>query len=241
MLFATANAAYFPLRTISCGPYGFTCDGHNKMRLCEGVNVHGPTFVCPANTICNEDSSDVCESTINYIDPTLKNLKCRKNERLADPSVPGCKGYILCIPNKNRFQGIKFKCSGTTIFNGVTRTCSSPERYKCPLGNITSDDDFFVSNRRSDVDQEDFHYADFGPSAHKPRPIDCKNYKFTVTQDGRPPKVTYFCPSKPVPGERATRCTVFSNQFCITLERLDEDQFAVNTGVAYRRPRTKNE
>lgn len=232
--------AKYPLlnRGFECGPYGFSCEGSTKVRLCENTNLFGPTFLCPENTVCNEDSNDVCENTINHIDSSLgKTVRCRRNERIADPSVPGCKGYVLCIPNSNRFQGIKFKCSGTTIFNGITRSCSSPTKYKCPIADTTKASEFYDTNRRSDIDRGEFVPEDLSQAVHKPRPIDCKNYKFSVTQDGRPAKATFFCPSKPVPGERSTRCTVFSNNFCITLERLDEDQFALNTGIAYRRPR----
>ncbi|CAG9091064.1 unnamed protein product [Plutella xylostella] len=230
----------YPIRQAGqCGPYGFICENARKLRLCDGTNLFGPTFNCPANTICSEDSSDVCEDAINHFESSVtKSIRCRRNERLADPSVPGCKGYILCIPNKNRFQGIKFKCSGSTVFNGVTRTCSDPDKYKCPLSNSTTTT-FTGNNRRHDVSQEDVELDDWSSPVKKLRPIDCKNYKFRVTQNsmGRPARATYFCPSRPPPGERATRCTVFSNQFCITLERDDEDQFALEAGIAYRKPR----
>ncbi|CAH2062954.1 unnamed protein product, partial [Iphiclides podalirius] len=61
----------FSTRNFDCGPYGFICEGVNRIRLCEGDNLLGPAFNCPANTVCNEDSSDVCENTINYIDPAI--------------------------------------------------------------------------------------------------------------------------------------------------------------------------
>ncbi|XP_063375028.1 uncharacterized protein LOC134662686, partial [Cydia amplana] len=225
-------------RHFDCGPYGFTCEGQAKLRLCEGLNLFGPSFLCPPDTICNEDSSDVCENTNNYIEPSFgKTIRCHRHERIADPNVPGCKGYILCIPNKNRFQGIKFKCSGTTIFNGYTRACSAPDKYKCPIANTTQAKDFYIeSNRRIDT-RHDVEFEN--KPALRPRPL-CKNYKFTVTQDQSPAKAAYFCPSRPVPGERAVRCTVFSNQFCITLERYNEDQFVESSRAAYRRPRFNN-
>lgn len=230
---------YYNNRNFECGPYGFVCEGHTKLRLCEGSNLFGPSFLCPPETICNEDSSDVCENTVNYIEPSLsRTIRCRRNERVADPNVPDCKGYILCIPNKNRFQGIKFKCSGTTIFNGYTRTCSAPDKYKCPLVNTTHSNEFFIeSNRRIDNHRDDYPYIPTGPLLHRERPIDCKAYKFTVTQDKSPVKAAYFCPPRPIRGERTVRCTVFSNQFCITLERYEEDQFIESSRAAYRKPR----
>lgn len=204
--------------------------------MCEGDNIYGPTFLCPPNTICSEDSTDVCEHTVNYIDPALRGiLKCQRNERIADPTVPGCKGYILCIPNKNKYQAIKFKCTGNTIFNGATRTCSSPERYKCPLPNITFDRTQ-VTERRPDFFIERDREIYNTPSIQRNRPIDCKNYKFSVRQDNGPvSRVTYFCPKRSVNGR--TQCTIFSNHFCLTLQRDDEDQFAMSTGLARRKPR----
>ncbi|KAL0839745.1 hypothetical protein ABMA28_016386 [Loxostege sticticalis] len=238
MLLATiyqSNATYFNTKSFDCGPYGFVCEGSTRLRLCEGNNLMGPAFKCPANTICNEDSSDVCDNTLNFMDPTFtRALRCHKNERIADPNVPGCKGYILCIPNKDRFQGIKFKCAGNTIFNGYTRTCSSPDKYKCPLDVTTPKptiEIFESQNRR--IDGDDF--------ASNSRPVhgrpECKNYKFSVTDDNSPVKAAYFCPSRPVQGETSVRCTVFSSKFCLTLERDDEDQFINSHGVAFRRPR----
>ncbi|XP_072941883.1 uncharacterized protein [Epargyreus clarus] len=240
-LFGNITAAFLTSKYTECGPYGFICESSSRLRLCEGDNLFGPAFNCPANTICNEDSSDVCENSINYVDPTLRrNLRCTRNERVADPSVSGCKGYILCIPNKNRFQGIKFKCGGNTIFNGFTRTCSSPDKYKCPIYEATTTTSryFLGQNDRMDVN----HHAniDRNPPVNRNRPIDCKNYKFAVTQDKSPVRATYFCPPRPIGGESTVRCTIFSNQFCITLERHDEDQFIEGVGAAYRRPRTEN-
>lgn len=204
------------------------------MRLCEGENLLGPAFLCPPDTICNEDSNDVCENAINYIDSSFtRTVKCNRNERIADPNVPGCKGYILCIPNKNRFQGIKFKCTGNTLFNGYTRTCSAPDKYRCPLANTTrsSPELFAGGNRRVDSNVR------ISESNNDRRTIDCKNYKFSVTQDNNPVRATYFCPSRPVRGETSVRCTIFSNQFCITLQKDDEDQFIQTNSAAYRKPR----
>ncbi|XP_023938172.2 uncharacterized protein LOC112045980 [Bicyclus anynana] len=231
--------AIFTSRNVDCGTYGFICDGVSRLRLCEGDKILGPAFICPENTMCNEESTDVCENAINYIDPSItRDLRCYRSERIADTSVPECKGYILCIPNKNRFQGIKFKCSGNTIFNGYTRTCTSPEKYKCPLGNSTKTKVHYFgqADRRVDSNRgEAFHNPSSNVQGH--RPIDCGSYRFTVTQDGSPTRATYFCPSRPVRGESTVRCTVFSNHFCITLERDDQDQFIQNTGAAFRRPR----
>ncbi|XP_028038041.1 uncharacterized protein LOC114248828 [Bombyx mandarina] len=233
------SAIAYRTTNFDCGPYGFICEPNNKVRLCEGDNIIGPAFLCPPNTVCNEDSSDVCENTVNYIDPGFnKAVRCHRNERIADPSVPGCKGYILCIPNKSRFQGIKFKCSGNTIFNGFTRTCSAPTKYRCPLLNSTKNGlELFNENRRIDTYQGNLKNRNSENPAQKPKPIECRNYKFSVTQDSVPVKATYFCPSRPVVGENSVRCTIFSNQFCITLERDSEDQFLHRTGVAYRKPR----
>ncbi|XP_013185821.2 uncharacterized protein LOC106131304 [Amyelois transitella] len=234
MVFHYNCVAAFGTKSFDCGPYGFICEGNSKLRLCEGENLLGPAFLCPPNTRCNEDSSDVCESTQNYMDPTLtKNIRCHKNERIADPNVPGCKGYILCIPNKNRFQGIKFKCTGSTIFNGYTRACSAPSEYKCPLQNVTKTAPqlFVEENRR--IDSEPHH----GNAPQRPRPIECKNYKFRVTADSGPVRAAYFCPPRPVRGETSIWCTIFSSKFCITLERDDSDQFTQTFGVAYRKPR----
>ncbi|XP_046978687.1 uncharacterized protein LOC124544260, partial [Vanessa cardui] len=220
-----------------CGPYGFVCDGISKVRLCDGDKLLGPTFLCPANTICNEESSDLCENVINYIDSSItKNVRCHRSERLADPTVPDCKGYILCIPNKNRFQGIKFKCSGNTIFNGYTRACTSPDKYKCPLVNTTKTKPQLYGEFNTKANTyRDNSFQSSNAAGH--RPIDCKNYKFTLTQDTTPVRSTYFCPSKPVSGENSIRCTVFSNHFCMTLEKDVEDQFIQRTGAAYRMPR----
>ncbi|CAK1578572.1 unnamed protein product [Parnassius mnemosyne] len=231
----------FLKQSFDCGPYGFVCEGTTKLRLCEGDNLLGPAFNCPANTVCNEDSSDVCENTINYIDPAIsRTVRCHRNERIADPSVADCKGYILCIPNKNRFQGIKFKCSGTTIFNGYTRTCSSPDTYKCPMTNITKTTStlYHQDNRRMDTNTRNNNFDNLDMNSHWGRPIDCKNYKFAVTQDKSPVRAKYFCPTRPVRGESAIRCTIFSNQFCITLERDEKDSFIQPTGAAYRKPRS---
>ncbi|KAM3968050.1 LOW QUALITY PROTEIN: uncharacterized protein ACR2FA_005022 [Aphomia sociella] len=225
----------FRTKNFDCGPYGFVCEGPNKLRLCEGINLLGPAFICPSNTHCNEDSSDVCQNSVNYLDPAIsKTIYCHKNERIADPTVPDCKGYILCIPNKNRFQGIKFKCAGNTIFNGYTRTCTSPQKFKCPLTNTTkpSIELFAGENRR--VDSNTGTKSRIPPSQH--RSIECKNYKFSVTDDNGPVHATYFCPPRPI-WETSVRCTVFSSKFCITLERDEEDQFNNNPGAAYRRPR----
>lgn len=233
--------AYFN-KKIDCGPYGFVCERNNKLRLCEGENLRGPTFLCPPRTICNEESSDVCESVINYVEPPIRTIRCHRYERIADPNVPGCKGYILCIPNKNRFQGIKFKCTGNTVFNGYTRTCSASNSYRCPMSNTTKQFvDVIDGNTRRKPVAGDVAYSDLSPSLEKNRPIDCKHYKLTVTQDSSPVRAAYFCPPRPARKEVATRCTVFSNQFCLILERVDEDQFIQNSGVASRRPRIKAE
>nr|BAM20458.1 unknown unsecreted protein [Papilio polytes] len=85
---------------------------------------------------------------------------------------------------------------------------------------------------------ENINYGNSDMSSHWHRPIDCKNYKFAVTQDQSPVRATYFCPSRPAGGESAIRCTIFSNQFCITLERDDKDSFIQAAGAAYRKPRT---
>lgn len=233
------HVAAFATKNFYCGPYGFICEGITKLRLCEGDNIMGPAFNCPSNTVCNEDSSDVCENTINYIDPAIsRTIRCHRNERIADPSVAGCKGYILCIPNKNRFQGIKFKCSGNTIFNGYTRTCSSPDTYRCPLTNVTKTiTTLYNENRRIDTGNRPENFANTDMSSHWHRPIDCKNYKFSVTQDQSPVRATYFCPNRPVRGQSTVKCTIFSNQFCITLERDDDDSFIQAAGAAYRKPR----
>ncbi|CAH3993009.1 unnamed protein product [Pieris brassicae] len=218
---------------LECGPFGFVCDGITRVRICEEGNVLGPSFRCPSNTVCNEESTDVCESTMNYIDPIItRNIRCYRNERLADTSVPGCKGYIMCIPNKNRFQGLKFQCSGQTIFNGFTRACTSPEKYKCPLTNSTVQNKFYsepLGNRRPLNAYDQLH-----------KPIECENYKFAVTSEDSPSRVTYFCPQRPAPGESKIRCTVFSNSFCLALERDDEDQFLQGAGSAFRKPRNNN-
>ncbi|XP_053600175.1 uncharacterized protein LOC128669392 [Plodia interpunctella] len=227
------SIAAFGTKNFDCGPYGFVCEGASKLRICEGENLLGPAFLCPPNSRCNEDSSEVCESTHNYMDHSLtKNIRCHKNERIADPNVPGCKGYILCIPNKNRFQGIKFKCTGSTIFNGYTRTCSAPSEYKCPIENVTKPplDLFVEENRRIDSDPH-------RNAPQRPRPLECKNYKFSVTDANGPVRAAYFCPPRPIRGETNVRCTIFSSKFCITLERDDSDQFSQTYGVAYRKPR----
>lgn len=225
-------------KPFECGPYGFICETSTKLRLCEGDRLYGPNFLCPANTLCNEDSNGVCEDTVNYIEPALRGmLRCHHNERLADPSVPDCKGYILCVPTKNQFQAIKFKCTGNTIFNGITRTCSSPQKYKCPLNSDSSSPNAtgtVQSNRRTGS----LHREDNTPNAYRQRPIDCKNYKFSVRQEGNAhPRVAYFCPKRPAPGQRTTRCTVFSNHFCLNLERDVEDQFTMST--VHRKPRMR--
>lgn len=203
------------------------------MRICDETKGVGPTFVCPPGTFCNEESTDVCEDAINHIDPTLtKTLRCHRNERIANPNVPGCKGYILCVPNGARFQAINFKCSGNTIFNGLTRTCTSPNKYKCPQGNVTrSGPELFNSDRRRIPTDAGSNVAGLRHSS-----IECKDYKFRVTQDDSPSRATYFCPPRPVRGEDTIRCTIFSNHFCVTLEKDDVDQF-VPDGTPYRRPR----
>lgn len=212
------------------------------MRLCEGTKSIGPTFICPAGTFCNEESTAVCEDAVNFIDPSLtKRLRCHRNERIANPNVPGCKGYILCVPNGNRFQGINFKCSGNTIFNGYTRTCTSSLKYKCPVNNTTkSSPELYGSGNRKDPyynDKKSNSDLSNRFSVQQPSSIECKNYKFRVTQDDTPNSVTYFCPPRPVLGETSIRCTIFSNNFCVTLERDDEDQFIVDSGAPARRPR----
>ncbi|OWR55446.1 hypothetical protein KGM_205659 [Danaus plexippus plexippus] len=231
----TVSAFYYT--NMDCGPYGFVCESASKLKLCDGRNLFGPGFICPANTICNEESSDVCEDTMNYVDsPLTRTIRCHRSERIADPSVPDCKGYILCIPNKNRFQGIKFKCSGNTVFSGYTRTCTTADRYKCPLHSTTKTPPQIYNNG---IREGATSVGSNGqPQVNGHRAIDCKSYKFTLTQDTQPVKATYFCPSRPVNGESSIRCTVFSNHFCITLERDHEDQFIENAGVAYRKPRT---
>lgn len=234
-VFNIASVVGYNPHYIDCGPYGFVCERNNKVRLCEGENIFGPAFLCPPNTVCSEDSSDVCVNIGNFIDSSFtRTIRCHRNERIADPNVPDCKGYILCIPNRNRFQGIKFKCSGNTVFNGYTRTCSAPDKYKCPIVNTTKKPELFDDNRRTDNRGEVKLIDSKGDTR---RTIDCKNYKFSVTQDQTPAKATYFCPSRPVRGESAVRCTIFSNQFCITLERDNEDQFIQDNNAAYRRPR----
>lgn len=225
-------------KNYDCGPYGFICDGISKLKLCDGEKLFGPTFLCPHNTVCNEESVDVCENPLNYIDPVItRAVRCHSNERIADPSIPDCKGYILCIPNKNRFQGIKFKCSGNTIFSGYTRTCTSPEKYKCPLVNTTKSKPLYYGDVKG---ADDKNTQDLGPTQSGHRPIDCKSYKFTVTQDTGPARPTYFCPSRPVTGEFAIRCTIFSNNFCLTLEKDTEDQFIQSVSNILRRPRNEN-
>lgn len=231
--------AYFG-KKIECGLYGFVCERNNKLRLCEGESLRGPTFLCPPRTICNEDSTDVCESAINYVDPPIRSIRCQRYERIADPNVPGCKGYILCIPNKNRFQGIKFKCTGNTVFNGYTRTCSAPNSYRCPMSNASKHYmDYIEGDTRITPVAGDVAYSDLIPGLEENRPIDCKHYKLTVTQDSSPIRAAYFCPQRPSRRDVATRCTVFSNNFCLILERVDNDQFIQNSGAASRRPRIK--
>ncbi|XP_059061880.1 uncharacterized protein LOC131854756 [Achroia grisella] len=227
----------FKLKNYDCGPYGFICEGANKLRICEGINLLGPTFICPPNTHCNEDSSDVCQNAVNYVDPTIsKTLYCHKNERIMDPTVPGCKGYILCIPNKNRFQGIKFKCGGNTIFNSYTRTCTAPDKFKCLVANTTKSSVELFSDGTKRVQSN--AGTSVRPQISPYRSIECKNYKFSVTDDNEPVRAMYFCPRSPIWGETSVRCTVFSSKFCITLERDDGDQILNNVGTAYRKPRT---
>lgn len=237
------SKAYYINPNEECGPLGFTCERNNRLRICEGTKLVGPTFVCPLGTFCNEESTDVCENAINFIDPALtRRLRCHRNERIANPNVPGCKGYILCVPNGNRFQGINFKCAGNTIFNGFTRSCTSPDKYKCPVTNTTKTAPaLYGSDDRKDP------YLGLDKSAsninnrvngNRPTPIECKNYKFRVTQDDTPNRATFFCPPRPVRGETIIRCTIFSNKFCVTLERDDEDQFIVENGAPSRKPRT---
>ncbi|CAG9792121.1 unnamed protein product [Diatraea saccharalis] len=230
-------ATHLNLNHFVCGPYGFVCEGLDRLRLCEDDKLIGPSFKCPRNSVCNSDSLDVCDNAINYIDPEVrKSLHCHRNERIADPTVPNCKGYILCIPNKDRFQGIKFKCAGNTVFNGFTRTCSSPERYKCPINNTTKAtlELFGNQNRRGDTSD----VSKFDPIRDREsKPIECKHYKFTVTNEDGPVRATYFCPSRPVQGENTVRCTVFSSKYCLTLERDDEQQYMQNFGLPFRKPR----
>lgn len=233
--------AFVKSRNYDCGPYGFVCDGISKLKLCDSEKLFGPTFLCPPNTVCNEESSDICENPINYIDPVItRAVRCHSNERIADPSVPNCKGYILCIPNKNRFQGIKFKCSGKTVFSGYTRTCTSPEKYKCPLINTTKSKPLYYGDVNGKDDNNYGQTVYSGATQSGNRPIDCKNYKFTVTQDTSPARPTYFCPSRPANGESTIRCTIFSNHFCMTLQRDTEDQFVQSNDAALRRPRKKD-
>lgn len=240
-IYFDSTKAYYINPNNECGQYGFACERNNRVRLCEGSKLVGPAFICPAGTICNEESTDVCEDAINFIDQALtRRLRCHRNERIANPNVPGCKGYILCVPNGSRFQGINFKCSGNTIFNGFTRSCTSPVKYKCPVANVTkSTPELFGSDNRKDP----FHSDDKPNSISnnrfvgRPSPIECKNYKFRVTQDDSPDRATYFCPPRPVRGETTIRCTIFSNHFCVTLERDDEDQFVIDSGAPFRRPR----
>lgn len=211
-----------------CGPYGFTCEPNNRVRLCEGIKIIGPAFICPRGTICNEQSTSVCEDAINYIDPSLtRKLRCSRNERVANPNVPGCKGYILCVLSGNRIQHINFRCSGDTIFNGFSRTCTSPNRYKCPLANTTRQE-FYPTENPNKHDSSGHH--------HRPTSIECKNYKFKVTQNGSPGQATYFCPPRPIVGQERIRCTIFSNDFCVTLEKEMTDQY-ITDSAPYRKPR----
>ncbi|XP_047023282.1 uncharacterized protein LOC124632477 [Helicoverpa zea] len=239
-LFSSLAEAYYLNPNYECGQYGFTCERNNRVRICEGTKLVGPAFVCPLGTFCNEESTSVCEDAINFIDPALtRSLRCHRNERIANPNVPGCKGYILCVPNGSRFQGINFKCSGNTIFNGFTRTCTSPQKYKCPVSNSTKTNPelFGSDNRKDPLFSDDKQSLSNRFSGQRPMPIECKNYKFRVTQEDTPNTVTYFCPPRPVRGESSIRCTIFSNNFCVTLERDDEDQFIVDSGAPSRRPR----
>ncbi|KAJ0179471.1 hypothetical protein K1T71_005183 [Dendrolimus kikuchii] len=241
----TKASTKYGRNTFKCGPNGFICESSTKVRLCEDKNVVGPAFVCPANTICNEESSSVCENYINYIDPDItRGIRCHRHERIADPSVADCRGYILCIPNKNRFQGIKFKCAGNTVFNGYTRTCSSPDKYKCPIANAVKStiEMFDDQTRRFDSNYDKLKLTNrqsnqTNGDSSRIKPIDCRNYKFRVTHDNNPVRATYFCPKAPVRGEASVRCTIFSNQFCVTLEKHNEDQFILDGGAAYRKPR----
>ncbi|XP_026765067.2 uncharacterized protein LOC113523337 [Galleria mellonella] len=236
LLCARDTVTAFNTKKFDCGPYGFICEGAHRLRICEGINLLGPAFICPPNTHCNEDSSDVCQNAVNYVEPAIsKTIYCHKNERIIDPTVPDCKGYILCIPNKNRFQGIKFKCGGNTIFNGYTRTCTAPEKYKCPVTNATKPSIELFGNENKRVDSNTDTRLHPQTSPH--RSIECKNYKFSVTDDNGPVRATYFCPPRPIWGETSVRCTVFSSKFCITLERDDGDQSVNNAGAAYRKPR----
>ncbi|KAJ8727119.1 hypothetical protein PYW08_015516 [Mythimna loreyi] len=239
-IYASLTEAYYINPNYDCGQYGFTCERSNRVRLCEGTKLVGPTFVCPVGTFCNEESTAVCEDAINYVDPALtRRLRCHRNERIANPNVPGCKGYILCVANGNRFQGINFKCSGNTIFNGFTRSCTSPQKYKCPTSNTTkSTPELYGSDIRKDPYGDDKSKLGLSTqfSGLRPASIECKNYKFRVTQDDTPNSVTFFCPPRPVRGENSIRCTIFSNDFCVTLERDDEDQF-VTDSAPVRKPR----
>uniref|UniRef100_A0A2H1V973 SFRICE_009975 n=1 Tax=Spodoptera frugiperda TaxID=7108 RepID=A0A2H1V973_SPOFR len=250
-IYASSSTAYYINPNYDCGEFGFSCERNNRVRICDGNKLFGPTFICPPGTFCNEESTAVCEDAINYIDPALtRRLRCHRNERIANPNVPGCKGYILCVSNGNRFQGINLKCSGNTIFNGFTRSCTSPQKYKCPANNSTKSTPELYSTKSSpewygsDLTRKDPSYNNNKPtmslndrfSGQRPASIECKNYKFRVTQDDTPNGVTYFCPPRPVRGESSIRCTIFSNNFCVTLERDDEEQF-VDNGAPYRRPR----
>ncbi|XP_045492194.1 uncharacterized protein LOC123691709 [Colias croceus] len=234
----SARVTNFYTNKLDCGPYGFVCDGVSRLRICEEGNMLGPAFLCPSNTICNEESNEVCENIGNYIDPVLtKNVRCYRNERIADPNVPGCKGYILCIPNKNRFQGLKFQCTGRTVFNGYTRACTSPDKYRCPMGNNTSVSNKFYSDGNKKGDTHRINGNGIGQYGTRVKPVECENYNFAVTDDEGPVRVTYFCPQRPAKGEYTIRCTLFSNNFCISLEKDEEDQFLQGAGTANRRPR----
>ncbi|XP_075972246.1 uncharacterized protein LOC142974036 [Anticarsia gemmatalis] len=231
-----ANIAH-AYSNFECGTYGFTCERNNRVRLCDDTKPIGPAFVCPFGTFCNEESTNVCEDAINHLDPALtKRIRCHRNERIANPSVPGCKGYILCVPNGSRFTAINFKCSGNTIFSGITRTCTSPSKYKCPLSNVTKSGPELFSDRRPGEGANKPTSLGNNIVGHRPASIECKNYKFRVTQDDSPSQATYFCPPRPVRGQDTIRCTIFSNHFCITLDRDDEDQYIADS-TPYRRPR----
>ncbi|KAL4714472.1 hypothetical protein ACJJTC_017767 [Scirpophaga incertulas] len=237
LIYSNSKATEYNTKNFYCGPYGFICEGTSKLRLCNDNTLLGPLFKCPANTVCNEDSGDICDNSINYINPeTRKTLRCHRNERIPDPNVSDCKGYILCIPNQDRFQGIKFKCSGNTIFNGFTRTCTAPNRYKCPIVNMTKSVIELYKNENRKVDDA----SDTRNHLLESRPIECKNYKFSMTNDDGPVRAAYFCPSRPVQGEDSIRCTIFSSKYCLTLQKETDDEYVPHTGFAHRKPRTEN-
>lgn len=142
----------------------------------------------------------------------------------------------MCVPKGDRLQALNFRCSGNTLFNGITRTCTSPSKYKCPLSNITkpNPDLYHITVR-------DQFKSSGTKLLHQSLPsIECKNYKFRLTQDNLSNQVTYFCPALPPRGHETIRCTIFSNHFCITLDKDNEDQYILDN-TPNRRPRIKDE